>query len=43
VAVQLPPGTPVGTVTSTLWANDGTTTETVPITLVVNASSCRRY
>lgn len=43
VAVVLPAGTPVGTYTASLWASDATTTEAVPITLVVNATSCRHY
>ncbi|HZM75857.1 MAG TPA: DUF5980 family protein [Candidatus Limnocylindrales bacterium] len=42
-AVVLPVGTPVGTYTASLWASDATVTQTVPITLVVNATSCRNY
>ena len=43
VAVVLPVGAAVGTYTASLWASDAGTTEAVPITLVVNASSCAHY
>ena len=43
VAVALPVGAAVGTFTASMWATDGSTTEAVPITIVVNAASCRRY
>jgi hypothetical protein len=43
VAVVLPVGTAVGTYTSSLWAFDGRTKRAVPITLVVQASSCSHY
>jgi hypothetical protein len=43
VAVVLPVGTPVGTYTSSLWASDGRTKQAVPITLVVQATSCSHY
>ena len=43
VDVVLPVGAAVGTFTASMWASDGTTTETVPITIVVNATSCRHY
>jgi len=37
VRVQLVAATPVGTYTAALWASDGTSRQTVPITLVVKA------
>jgi hypothetical protein len=43
VAVVLPAGSSVGTYTASLWAADRVTRESVPITLVVNASSCHSY
>ena len=43
VALVLPAGASVGTYTSSLWASDGRTRQTVPITEVVQATSCRRY
>jgi hypothetical protein len=43
VAVVLPVGAAVGTYTSSLWASDGRTRQAVPITLVVQATSCHRY
>jgi hypothetical protein len=43
VAVVLPVGAAVGTYTASLWASDTVTTEAVPITLVVNATSCAHY
>ncbi|GIG20628.1 hypothetical protein Cch01nite_13520 [Cellulomonas chitinilytica] len=43
VAVAVPAGTAVGTYTASLWASDARSTDRVPITLVVNATSCRRY
>src|SRR5215475_13591521 len=42
VAVVLPAGETAGTYTASMWASDGTTTEAVPITLVV-ADKCGRY
>jgi hypothetical protein len=39
----LPAGASVGTYTSSLWASDGRTRQTVPITEVVQATSCSRY
>jgi hypothetical protein len=43
VAVVIPVGEAVGTYTASIWASDGTTKESVPITLVVNATSCAHY
>lgn len=43
VAVVLPRGAAVGTYTSSLWASDGRTKRAVPITEVVQATSCSRY
>ena len=43
VALVLPAGASVGTYTSSLWASDGRTRQTVPITEVVQATSCSRY
>jgi len=43
VDVVLPVGAAVGTFTASMWASDGTTTQAVPITIVVNATSCRHY
>jgi hypothetical protein len=43
VAVVLPVGTAVGTYTSSLWASDGRVKQAVPISEVVNATSCRHY
>jgi hypothetical protein len=43
VAVVLPVGAAVGTYTSSLWASDGRRKQAVPIELVVQATSCRRY
>jgi hypothetical protein len=43
VAVVLPAGATVGTYTSSLWASDGTTRQAVPITEVVQATSCSHY
>ena len=43
VAVVLPAGAPTGTYTSSLWASDGRTKEAVPITEVVQPTSCRSY
>jgi hypothetical protein len=43
VAVTLPAGSAVGTSTASLWAADRVTRETVPITLVVQATSCHSY
>jgi hypothetical protein len=43
VAVVLPVGAAVGTYTSSMWASDGRYKQAVPITLVVQATSCRRY
>jgi hypothetical protein len=43
VAVVLPAGAAVGTYTSTLWASDGRTRQSVPITEVVQATSCSHY
>jgi hypothetical protein len=37
VDATIPATTPVGTYTASLWANDGTTRESVPVTLVVKA------
>jgi hypothetical protein len=42
VAIQLPPTTPVGTYGATLWASDGTVTESVPVVLTVQ-TRCGRY
>jgi len=42
VAVQLSSTTPVGTTTASLWASDGTTKESVPVTIAVQAS-CKGY
>jgi hypothetical protein len=42
VAVVLPAGAAAGTYTSSLWASDGTK-QAVPITEVVQATSCRHY
>jgi hypothetical protein len=41
--VVLPVGAAVGTYTASLWASDAVTTEAVPITLVVSATSCAHY
>jgi hypothetical protein len=35
--------TPPGTYSATLWANDGTTERTLPVTLVVKVEKCSRY
>jgi hypothetical protein len=43
VAAQLPQGTPVGTFTARLWASDGRTRQSVPVTLRVVESKCRAY
>lgn len=43
VAVVLPAGEGEGTYPASMWASDGTTKESVPITLVVNATSCGHY
>ena len=43
VAVVLPVGADAGTYTSSLWASDGRTKQAVPITLVVQATSCHHY
>lgn len=43
VAVVVPAGAAVGTFTASLWASDGTTTEAVPISVIVNATSCTHY
>jgi len=43
VDVTLPVGAAAGVFTASMWASDGSTTEAVPITLVVNATSCRHY
>jgi hypothetical protein len=43
VALVLPAGAAVGTYTSSLWASDGKTRQTVPITEVVQATSCSHY
>ena len=43
VDVVMPVGAAVGTFTASMWATDGTTTQAVPITIVVNATSCRHY
>src|SRR5215831_8183199 len=43
VTMVLPVGATVGTYTSSLWASDGTTKQAVPITEVVQATSCRHY
>ena len=42
VAVQIPASTPIGSYTAQLWASDGRTTESVPVTLVVKAK-CTSY
>jgi hypothetical protein len=42
VAVQLPSTTQFGTYTATLWANDGSVTEGVPVVLTVQ-SNCGGY
>jgi hypothetical protein len=43
VDIVLPVGEAVGTYTASMWASDGTTTEAVPITIIVNATSCAHY
>jgi hypothetical protein len=43
VDVVMPVGAAVGTFAASMWASDGTTTQAVPITIVVNATSCRHY
>jgi hypothetical protein len=43
VAVAMPAGASVGTYTASMWASDGKTRQAVPITLVVQASSCHSY
>jgi len=43
VALVLPAGAAVGTYTSSLWASDGKTRQSVPITEVVQATSCSHY
>jgi hypothetical protein len=43
VDVVMPVGAAVGSFTASMWASDGTTTEAVPITIVVNATSCAHY
>ena len=42
VGVQLASKTPVGSTTASLWASDGTTKKSVPVTIVVQAS-CHSY
>ena len=42
VAVQVAPDTPVGTYIVSLWVNDGTRRQAVPVTLIV-ADSCSDY
>lgn len=42
VRVILPPATPIGAYTATLWASDGSSTQRVPIVLDVRAT-CRSY
>jgi hypothetical protein len=42
VHVMLPPTTPIGSYTASLWASDGSSSEHVPIVLDVRAS-CRSY
>jgi hypothetical protein len=43
VAMVLPAGTAVGTYTSSLWASVGKVRQSVPITEVVQATSCSHY
>jgi hypothetical protein len=43
VAVVLPAGAAAGTYTSSLWAAAGRTRQAVPITEVVQPTSCSRY
>jgi hypothetical protein len=43
VAVVLPAGAATGTFTASMFASDGSTTEAVPITLVVQPTSCAHY
>lgn len=42
VHVMLPPTTPIGSYTASLWASDGSSSQSVPIVLDVRAS-CRSY
>ena len=42
VAVQVAPDTPLGTYIASLWVNEGTRRQAVPVTLVV-ADSCSDY